>query len=448
MGRGPDPGPRSGIGARKVVVTGIVIGLVVAGGLGGWIYHLSVTTPVSEPVGDGPAFYQALGAINANVSQVGGGPWALFSIYGIAAQAPFSMGVWGWAGPENVTQNACAAQFNGLTVWNGSLPVFRGDFTSGTAPFWQVAYFSATTQSILLSTDVRGVVHLFAPIPLDSPCGQYGWPTFPSNTSYWVQQLTPLPPNTPLVASLVLPPMNPAWIASQAPLVEVFTSGPGMTTRTGDVAGGTMAVILQGCGLAGITGVTPILFSWLPRDGVPPAAYLNGTTNCSLMYTGNPNPAGNAAYLLALSSPTSNSTNETEWVNSKFQVVETSPNGSGPFYYDGWGLANWMLNFTLYNRTGAPLPSAASGCPEWVPTVRDCAANPNGWYLVLTSPQGAWVASGGAGEGGFNWSVPVVSVVSHQQLVLVLPSGWNTTGDRLVCQSTTSFSVVRGTLNL
>jgi hypothetical protein len=109
--------------------------IVVAGGFGSYfvLAHLRNTGP--SGVADGPTLYQAMAAMNQTLRNATGGPWGLFSVYGVAAQAPYSANVVGYPS-NNLTVNACQAQFNGLTLWNGTMPVFSGTLNSGTAPFW------------------------------------------------------------------------------------------------------------------------------------------------------------------------------------------------------------------------------------------------------------------------------------------------------------------------
>ncbi len=113
------------------------------GGVGGhlWLTARGGTAP-SGPgpvVPDGPTLVPAFSAVENPVSNAFGGPGALVSVFGVAAQAPFSPNVVGGVG-VNRTQNPCSREYNGLTLYNGSIPVFNGTFNSGTAPFWPFAF--------------------------------------------------------------------------------------------------------------------------------------------------------------------------------------------------------------------------------------------------------------------------------------------------------------------
>jgi len=433
--------------STRILVVGIIAGLVVAGGFGAWFFVIApaLNNAPSGPEGDGPTFYDVVRSANSTVENTTGGPWSLFSVYGIAAQVPFSMNVWGYPS-QNVTVNACMAQFNGLTTWNGTPPVFHGSFDSGTAPFWQLGYYSVATQEILVVTDTMGLDHIYAPMSISSPCGSHAWYDFPTSPDYWANQLTPLPVNTPLAAATALPMMDPNWISKNQPLVEIYTSGPGMLTRAGDRAGGAWSVIVQGCGMAGVTGIEPLILGEVTRDGQI-GGVINATTNCSIQYSGP--PAGDdGAYGLLFSPVIVSTSGTTSRFTSSFQVGQTNPNGSTVYNYDGWGLANWMVSLNLTNPDGVQLPMATSGCSTWVPSISDCLDNSSGWYAVLLSPGGQWLGSFGAPGGQTGWTVPVVSMVDHQQLVIVVPSGWRVSGDSLGANSTTAFSVVRGQLSL
>ena len=123
-------------------------------------------------------------------------------------------------------------------------------------------------------------------------------------------------------------------------------------------------------------------------------------------------------------------------------------NGSGGFYPDASGIVSWMTHLNLTNRTGSVLPPAQPTCREWVPTIGDCSANRSGWFVVLESPYGEWLDSYGASVAGSNWSVPNVSIVSNQQLVIVCPAEWNVTGDVLTVSSTTAEVLLSGSVTL
>ena len=103
--------------------------LVAAGIAGLWLFidKGGGHPPNVQLVSDGPTFFQALSQVNNSALLEPGGPWALFSVYGIATQIPFSPNLIGYA-HTNQTVNSCGQEFNGLTLWNGTMPLFNGTF--------------------------------------------------------------------------------------------------------------------------------------------------------------------------------------------------------------------------------------------------------------------------------------------------------------------------------
>ena len=161
-----------GSARRRTIAVATVAIIAIAGGLGGFFILNGQDGKSSTIVNDGPTFHDALGAVNLSVNTVSGGPWVLSQVYGVASPVPSSPTSWGWGEYDN-TLASCQAAFNGLTIWNGTIPLFDGSFNSGTAPFWQFVFFSNTTLQILVATDVLGVVHAYPPILMSSPCGMY-----------------------------------------------------------------------------------------------------------------------------------------------------------------------------------------------------------------------------------------------------------------------------------
>lgn len=69
--------------------------------------------------------------------------------------------------------------------------------------------------------------------------------------------------------------------------------------------------------------------------------------------------------------------------------------------------------------------------------------------MVVLSQSGEWINSYGLQPNGTpSWAEPVTALVSHQQLVIVVPSSWNLAGDKLAVDSTVTNSTVIGSLPL
>jgi len=404
--------------------------------------------PTSSPstaktIADGPTLYEAIAGVNQSLPSVSGGPWGLFSIYGVAAQAPYSGNVVGYP-LDNQTVNACQAQLNGLTLWNGTMPVFNGSLDSGTAPYWQFAYYSNVSQQILVATNVLGSVHTYPPMPVNGPC--HPWYDLGSNPESWVKQLAPSVVNSPNVAGPALSVIGKLnWFASNSPWAEIYTSGPGVFDGYGDL-GGFTGVILDRCGLVGVSNLQPLLL-WAENLNGTNGGYSNETHNCAVLNY--PYFAGYGSYDVIPGSANTSTTGTTYQFAFSYQAGIIEHNQTAPYVFDAWGLANWMTSWNLTNASGQHLPLATPDCREWVSAVADCAANPSGWYAVILSASGGWQNSYGAlPGGGVGWSEPVTALVSHQQLVIVCPSSWNVTGDVLNVTSTVSTSTVNGALTL
>src|SRR5579863_6940900 len=74
---------------RKAAALAIAASIIVGGAAGGWILTQNHGVKGAAPLirADGPTLYQALAALNGSVEGTAGGPWSLFSVFGIAAQA-------------------------------------------------------------------------------------------------------------------------------------------------------------------------------------------------------------------------------------------------------------------------------------------------------------------------------------------------------------------------
>lgn len=434
---------------RRVLTIVAVVAVVAAAGIGvgWWTYHPS-TGSGNPPRPDGPTLYQAFDPVNRSVQNVSGGPWHLFWGVGIAAQVAFSPSVIGYFASENLTVNNCGRLFDGVTLWNGSIPVFDGSFESGTAPFWQFAFYSNASNEILFATDVRGAAKIFAPVPneylLDGcmPWDDLGNPPDPGS---WVGLLSPFPANTPTIARSVSSVLNTQWLNGQGPWAEIYQIGPGMFNSFGDVPGG-VATFFDRCGLLGVTGIQPLTSVTTTLEGQYPTLG-NGTHNCAVLNY--PNPlAVEGNYSLLFSTPSYNATSGTTRVTIPFQATIRGLNSSAPVDSDAWGLASWMTSFNLTTSTGGSLSVGTPSCSNWVPSLSACTANSSGWYAVLLSSSGQWLDSYGVTTDSTGWTVPVTALVSHQQLVVVIPSSWSVLGDEFNVNSTVSTSTVLGSVQL
>lgn len=439
--------PRSS-SSRRVTVVAVVIGVVLAGGVEA-LAHLSPRqTPGSRIVPDGPTFQQALASVNGTVQQANGGPWLLFSVYGIEAQVPFSPNVLGYFATNN-TANSCGRLFNGVTVWNGTIPVFNGTFNSGTAPFWQFGFYSNTSVEFLVATNVLGVPHVYPPFNAKTiattpgachPWYDFVWNSTLPSPSYWISQLETPHVDSQIASGIAVSATDQKFFSEYTPMVEMITLGPGMFQILGDVTMGYYGVYFERCGLPGVGGVQPFVQWAVSPNGT---SLTNGgltdlTENCGYLYQCPPgycSPSYEFMYSFVFSKASQSSLSTTTQVAVPYQIAAVHDNGTGINDYDAVGLANWMTSWNLTSLSGEHLPLAASGCDVWAP-ISACTATSSGWYLVLTSPTGRWLDSYGQTSAGPSWSVPVTGLVSNQHLVLVVPSSWNVTGDALGVNST------------
>ncbi len=437
----------------------VVVVLVVAGSLGGWYWLQETNHSPSAPTvrDDGPSFYQALASLNSSVANQSGGPWLIFSVMGIAAEDYYSPSVKGYVSFNNSAPvNGCQSTLNGLTMFNGSIPTFDGTFDSGTAPFWQFAYYSNHSSEVLVGTNVLGIPHLFAPFSLQDNC-THAWGDFELDPTQWTAQIysnSSLPPNSPVAAGVVWSQVDSDYLNHHQPLVELFTSGPAMLAATQDIPYGRLAVDFVSCGLAGFTGYGKdwatgygmAYYSGVNKNGSSGGSGFNASTNCYLGNTATVVGAVTGAYQLSFSPASISSGGTTTWVGAPTGVNFAL--ASGGEYTDMWGLANWMASLNVSNPLGQRLALGTPACPTWVPSMSSCVANSSGWYAVLLSQDGEWLASYGALSNGTGWSVPVTAMVSYQQLVIVVPNSWNVTGDLLSVTCTVASATVSGSLTL
>lgn len=444
-------------------MTAVVIALflVVSVSFGGW-YLVERVLPslLSSSVrDDGPTFYQALASLNSSVVNESGGPWSIFSVMGIAAQEPYSPSVKGYVVINaSLPVNGCQAALNGLTMFNGSIPIFTGTFNSGTAPFWQFAYYSAATSEVLVGTNVLGTAHLFSPFPLQSNC-THGWGDFELDPSEWTAQIysnSSLPPNSPIAARLVWNNIDTGYLDRHLPLVELFTSGPAMLAATQDLPYGRLGVDFVSCGIAGFTGYKTdwaagygmAYYSGVNKNGsYPGGPPFNSSTNCYLGNAPTIPDAVTGAYQFLLSNVTASTATDITRITAS-TAVNFALTGGGE-YYDTWGLANWMTSWNLTTPSNTRLPLGMPACASWVPSVEDCVANSSGWYAVLLSASGEWINSYGVlPNGTVGWSQQVTVLVSHQQLVIVAPGSLRIGGDLLTVASTVAGATVSGLLTV
>ncbi len=424
----------------------LVAALVVVGGVGLYEFLGARTPdhqPAATPVADGPTLLQALSMVQPNVTLVPGGPWSLFSAYGIASSAPFSPNVVSNMN-QNRTVNNCGHLFDGLTMWNGSLPVFNGTFDSGTAPFWQLAFYSSATEQVLLATVVNGTSKIYLPTGLFGAC--MPWPNFSSRPDFWTSVFPLLGVDSSVAARAAWNAVGPTAQKTPEPIAEIIQIGPGVLNVLGDAIDAYQINFLR-CGQAGIAGGDrPLQVAGVnPLNGSHFFSFV-GTMNCALQFGDTPS---DGLYRLLFTPAELVGDSLTSWATTSFQVAFASPNGTLSSFRDGWGLANWMTSLNLTTSTGHPLPLASSTCAAWVRAVADCHAASSGWYAVLLSSYGDWIDSyGDIANGRGGWSRSVDAMVSNQQLVIVAPATWNLTGYRLVANSTVSSSVIQGTVVL
>jgi hypothetical protein len=429
-------------GAARVALAAALVVVASVAGVGFFVIEGSPGSPATTS--DGPTLYQALAAVNLSVENEAGGPWGLFSFYGVATQVPFSPNVLPYGSSVNGTVNGCGGAFDGLTLWNGTIPTFDGTFSSGTAPFWQFAYFTNTSHDILLATDMLGTVRVYAPVPVSGSCEPWYDLNDPAPW-YWTAQLASLPANSPGDARTALQSLGDAAPSSDEPWTEIYTSGPGIFGTLGDRPG-QVGVYFDRCGEVNVSGLEPLVTVSEARGGqYQGSAQLNET--CALLAAGH--GAFDGIYALQPSSSVVTKGSVGQWISTPYQVALAFPNGTLTGDFDGWGLANWMARFAVTNSIGASLPAASPTCSGWQSSLQGCPADPTGWFLVVESAYGGWTNSyGNLDSGQLGWSVPVTALVSHQQVVLVLPTSWEPAGDSMTVSSVTSTSTIEGTIEL
>ncbi|MFZ0891282.1 MAG: hypothetical protein WB778_06250 [Thermoplasmata archaeon] len=429
-----DNRPSHRVRRLSAVVITLALIIAVTAGAGAW-YLFSESHPNASSKSDGPTFYQAIASVNGSVANISGGPWTLFGVWGIASPLPFAPNALGWF-ENNLTVNSCGAQFNGLTLWNGSIPLFNGSFDSGTAPFWQFAFYSNSSQSILIATNVLGFAKVYPPMAMTSECAKAtGLGADPWN---WSPILIPFPPNSPIMAESAWNAIGEKWMAQNPAGFERYVFGYSYW-GSGNPIGRTIGYLR--CGEVGATAVQPVVDVILNDNGTS-NSFFNGTQGCGNVISLGPPPVLDP-YGVNFSAPSLSEGNGTTYVNVSFQATHDSGNDT-----DAGGLVSWMATLRLNNSTGVDLPSVIPDCSTWVPSLSDCRADGSGWYAVLLSSSGKWIDSFPSISNGTVWNIPNVSIVSNQYLVIVAPSSWDVTGDNLSVYGTSPAATVGGSVTL
>jgi len=433
----PKTGPRPWL-----LAVGVVLVVVCAGVAALWyaapLFNSKGNTGM-QVRGDGPTLYEALSEANATESTFPGGPWTLFTVYGIASPAPFDPNALGWTNNSAVV-NSCQGLFNGLTIWNGTIPLFNGTFNSGTAPFWQVFYFSNSSQSILVISDVMGVTQGFPPMAMNSSCAvNSGLAITPWA---WGKEFSPLLPDSPILAATAWAAIGPSWSEPSSTSVETYRLGNGWW---GGSRPEGRVVELGRCGVVGATASQPIQDAVFAPNGSIAAVY-GGSVGCGNVRNDGP-PL--VLYMYNLNFTVGQVVENGATALAPLSLTTSAGNQTTGSFPDPAGVVSWIVDLSLESSAGSRVTAGPSGCPAWVRnSVNDCVANPAGWYAVLLSQNGSWLDSFGATGSGDHWTLPTVSLVSNQQLVLVYPSSWSLTGDTLEANSTTPDAPLSGSTGL
>jgi hypothetical protein len=430
--------PSHGVDRRRlsVVVASVLVGALV----GAAIVSLSFrTTAVGTPK-EGLSLHQALRQVNATVQNVSGGPWALFSYIGFAAEGMFNPAAFSLGSSTNASLRYCGEQLPGVTLWNGSaIPVFDGSIASGAAPFWQFEFSSNLTKGVVVATDISGVVRVYPPIlPTDS-CWSYAGGGAADRYFSWVN---PLPEDSSVQAQLSYDRVARTFESDHRPVVEIFADG---FTPLGAIGHGPNGgVEFFRCGLVGVAGAQPFLIVGFSSAGQI-LDTINGTVSCTATNSLGPPPVY-TPYSIIPSTPGPPSVfgHGFESVRFSFQTEFLTGVNNSTRYNDAWGLLSWMVSMSLRNSSGQSLPTAALSCQAWVSTLAACTPLGSGWSIILTSADGVWLDSFPSASSPSSWSLPVAAVATNEQLVLTYPSSWNVTGDSLVFSNTVSVPTIGG----
>jgi hypothetical protein len=417
---------------------------VIGAALGSVLVWSSFQTPKTKLVGDGPTLYQAFAAVNGSVQVLSGGPWELFSYIGLAAESEFNPAAFGFAPSTNLSVRSCGAEFDGVTLWNGSaIPTFDGSIDSGTAPFWQFEFSSVTSHDVVVATDISGRVRTYLPVIPSDPC----W--IPAGglaaTSYfsWVN---PLPEDSPIQARLAYDRVAESFESKNRPVVEIYANGFTPLAAIGHGPNG--GVEFYRCGIVGVAGIQQYLVV-----GFSPTGQIfdigNGTLTCTATYSIGPPPVY-SPYKLVFTTPGQPRSfgGGLEGTNSSFQVSLRVGANNSTVYFDGWGLLTWMISLSLREANGSSLPSVPLSCQTWVPSPMTCSALAQGWSAILVSTSGEWQDTFPSATAGSSWAVLDAAVVSNEELWVTFPASWNVTGDVLTVSGTAPIPTVLGIATL
>jgi hypothetical protein len=416
----------------RIILVAAIVGLLAAASWGLW-YELSPrqSKQGSGVVSDGPTFAQAFSAVNGSVGRLPGGPWTLSQAFGIATPIPSSPSSWGWPGDYPETMNACQPAFNGLTIWNGTLPLFNGTFNSGTAPFWQFVFFSNQSGQLLIGTDVVGEVAVYPPIGLSSACAVFSHLGYEPWTSAKLISRGLFPIDTPVMAEAAWGAVGKTWVDGLGEqLTEMYLIG---NLPFGSGASPTTQLEYFTCGTLGGVGVTRGLSVFTdPYNPSDVAAWENYSLGCT--------PTANNWTAIPIHVDFANSTvthgQEGGYYAQNFQVMSGS--NVSDQSNQTLGITSWMVNLSLTSSSGGSLPLGTSGCNDWTRTYTNCLPYPSGWYAVLLSKSGEWMDSFGETTYQGAWSLSVVPIVSGQFIVVVVPNTWTLTNATLTVSSTTT----------
>lgn len=391
------------------------------------IYFL-VDTPSHEAgsftsIGNGVTFSRAWELLNASVSDLPGGPWKILDVLGMASDlpaAPFPS----FEQSLNGTMSTCG-KLGGVSLWNSSsIPTFTGTFNSGAAPFWSFVLGNGTATyhyaTVLLGNPV--VYSSAASTSCIDSAGLSG-SNYPSTDT--------MAQGSVAVARSGFRATGAEFSSKHSPIVEYYVLGVPQLIELDQGPG--WGVDYFRCDLTGVSGIQN--YTVYLTDSGGNSTIDNGWISCTVSdykvdFSSTPvnvTPPGAAGNYTAL----------------PFQV-EFPPNGTTPAFYDGWGLASWMLKIGLDSGSMEPLQVAPATCLHWVSTLSDCPAAANGWFVVLLSSDGGWLDSFPSSTAQMSWSIPNVLITSNDEIVIVQPVSTSATGAVVTASGTSGGPAVEG----